>query len=334
MNAIFIWKGKHCAGGNLEATIRECKRIGIDTVWLKVLDGVDFSYASYPGQMYDATLAFKDAGLAVWGWQYIYGDVPGSEALKAIDVVRALELDGFIIDAEKEFKSNDQERRAKAYMTVIRDIGVPVGLSSYRYPSLHRELPWDTFLEGCDYHAPQVYWGPNGVVANLERSVRELKALADLPVIPVGRAYIGDGNDGKGLVHELEDFFHWVGDNPVEGISFWSLDHTYLHNPGGEWREAIRTGLQTIPQHTPIPPVIEPRPLKMRVGVPALNIREGPGVQHRDIGDLVGNEEITVMNISGRDAWVYFELPDGRRGWACARQGGSQYLVKLEESHG
>lgn len=66
---------------------------------------------------------------------------------------------------------------------------------------------------------------------------------------------------------------------------------------------------------------------KMRVGVPKLNIRSGPGLQYPDIGDLFGNQVVEVYNVAGPDAWV--EIAPGQ--WACAQKGHEQYLVKVEE---
>lgn len=69
----------------------------------------------------------------------------------------------------------------------------------------------------------------------------------------------------------------------------------------------------------------EPEPaqgLKFRVAVPKLNIREGPGTQYRDIGDLAGNDVVTALNVNGADAWI--EIEPGK--WACVQKGNTQYM--------
>lgn len=71
--------------------------------------------------------------------------------------------------------------------------------------------------------------------------------------------------------------------------------------------------------------IVTPEPIKqLRVSVPTLNIREGPGVQYRDIGDLSGNDIVDILDVAGSDAWV--EIEPGK--WACAQRGNEKYLVK------
>lgn len=76
----------------------------------------------------------------------------------------------------------------------------------------------------------------------------------------------------------------------------------------------------------PVEETWTPAPLKMRVGVPVLNVRSGPGRQYADLGDLHGNQVVDVYNVAGAEAWV--EIAPGK--WACAYQGHEQYLVKDE----
>src|SRR5260370_23146140 len=71
---------------------------------------------------------------------------------------------------------------------------MPVALSSYRFPSVHRDLPWAAFLEHCDLSMPQVYWqGAHNAEAQLTRSVTELsnaKLVGNVrPAVPAASAY-------------------------------------------------------------------------------------------------------------------------------------------------
>ena len=50
---------------------------------------------------------------------------------------------------------------------------------------------------------------------------------------------------------------------------------------------------------------VERKPLKFRVGVPELIVRDGPGVQYAESGKtLTGNDVVDVLNVAGRDAWI------------------------------
>jgi hypothetical protein len=68
---------------------------------------------------------------------------------------------------------------------------LPIALSSYRYPTLHPQLPWQAFLEKCDLNMPQVYWLlAHNPAEQLNRSVNEFQALVPFrPIIPVGAAF-------------------------------------------------------------------------------------------------------------------------------------------------
>lgn len=342
---IMIWKSRQCLDGTIEAIVADCVAMGLSWVALKIGDGTnDKDYASFPGKMPAAVAAFRAAGIRVWGWHYIYGGVwidkarvphaggasPAQEAAFARRQVHELELDGYLIDGEKEFKVLSQAARADAFMDALGDLGMPVGLCSYRFPKLHATFPWQRFLEGCDFHAPQVYHGKGRGIIDLERSCSELLALKSLPIVPVGRAYIGDGYGEPGISgQEMLDFTGRVQMKGCPGVSYWAMDFLTLHEGGSERREAIRAyAWGELP--LPPPPPSEGVGIRMRVGVPKLNVRSGPGVGYADIGDLYGNEVVEVSNVAGPDAWV--EIGPGR--WACVQKGREQYLVKLPTSDG
>ena len=87
---------------------------------------------------------------------YIYGNYPDQEA--DIAVKRAIELgvDGFVVNAEHEFKQPNKAGAASRFMNNLRsNLGsMPIALSSYRFPSYHASFPFTNFLERCDYNMP------------------------------------------------------------------------------------------------------------------------------------------------------------------------------------
>ena len=250
---LFIWKGRSCESGDLGQAVERAQALGLSWVALKIGDQ-DADHSRSYSDMALAVRAFRSAGLQVWAWHYVYGgcwiDFVGSvhtdgpspehEALFACHQVETYGFDGYIIDAEREYKVAQPERRAARFVNALRGIGVPVALSSYRYPSLHQEFPFEAFLELAEIHMPQVYWGDyaNAPELELERSRSELKAIKDLPFSPIGRAYIGDGHANPKPT-ELTRFMEICRKRELPGCSFWSWDALCTHSGGQERAAAI-----------------------------------------------------------------------------------------------
>lgn len=72
-------------------------------------------------------------------------------------------------------------------------------------------------------------------------------------------------------------------------------------------------------------PEPEPEPVAgcvFEVMVPTLNVRDGPGIQYRDVGNLYNGERVEAVDVSGQDVWV--EIQPGR--WAAAMYNGRRYM--------
>src|SRR5260370_22325561 len=104
---------------------------------------------------------------------------------------------------------------------------MPVALSSYRFPSVHRDLAWAAFLEDCDLSMPQVYWqGAHNADVQLTRSVTELsnaKLVGNVrPVVPTGSAY-GSG-DWIATADDLGKFLAAAQQLKLSAANFYSWD--------------------------------------------------------------------------------------------------------------
>ncbi|MCU0522441.1 MAG: hypothetical protein MUF84_17330 [Anaerolineae bacterium] len=65
---------------------------------------------------------------------------------------------------------------------------------------------------------------------------------------------------------------------------------------------------------------------RMRVTIPKLNVRSGPGVTYKDIGDLHDGDVVEVRRLAGKDVWV--ELEPGK--WvAYALKDETPYMALL-----
>jgi hypothetical protein len=188
---MYIWQVSGCEGGNLDAIVATAQACGFRHILVKIADGT----GAYNVSVSLPTLVSKlhqEAGIQVWGWQYIYGASPIAEAKTAIEQCKQCGVDGFIVDAEGEFKQSGYGTRADAYMHYLRDnLSIPVGLSSYRFPSYHPDFPWASFRKYADFDAPQVYWqSAHNPAEQLRRSMGEFAGMIPkLPYVPTGAAY-------------------------------------------------------------------------------------------------------------------------------------------------
>ena len=66
----------------------------------------------------------------------------------AIRRIRQFNLDGYVLDVEKEYKQAGKKAAARRFMSQLRSAypALPIALSSYRYPSLHPQVPWEGIL--------------------------------------------------------------------------------------------------------------------------------------------------------------------------------------------
>ena len=103
----FIWKIRYCEGGDVEAIADLAAESQYTHAIIKVADG-SRTYNLHPETGRDLVVplvkALREREIEPWGWQYVYGYDPIDEADKAVQRVRQFDLDGFVVDAEAEFK--------------------------------------------------------------------------------------------------------------------------------------------------------------------------------------------------------------------------------------
>lgn len=187
---MLIWQLRKCCEGNMELLAQKAKDAKLDWVSIKVAE----RYGNYNAdKIKDAIRELREQNIQVWGWGYIYGDDPIREAESNAKIIEELDLDGYFIDAESEYKRPNMKEKAKLYSKRLRELtDKPIGLCSYRYPDYHKEFPFAEFLEICDFHAPQLYWiganKENSPQIQLDLSWNQLKKLKDIPFVPIGVA--------------------------------------------------------------------------------------------------------------------------------------------------
>lgn len=224
----FIWKIKNCEGGDANKIAQVAKSAGFSHVLIKVANGIytyNYDWDRNVDLVPPVANALRSVGIQVWGWHYVYGESPSKEANKAVERVQGLNLDGFVVDAEAPYKKPNKAPAAKTYMRKLR-AGVgdnfPLALSSYRFPSLHR-IPWNEFLEKCDYNMPQVYWiGAHNPGSQLSRTLEEFDSSQlkyHPPIIPTGAAFTEHG--WSPTAAEVQEFLVTARSFNLSAANFW-----------------------------------------------------------------------------------------------------------------
>ncbi|NPV86397.1 MAG: nuclear transport factor 2 family protein [Anaerolineae bacterium] len=225
-----IWKVKDCEGGNPSQIASVAQSAGLTHVLIKIADGIG-TYNEDRARGIDLVApvaqALRQKGMQVWGWHYVYGYNPAAEAQIAVKRCKQLALDGYVIDAEVEYKVPGAEEKAKVFMTELRKgiPNLPVALCSFRFPSYHPTFPWKVFLEKCDYNMPQVYWEKaHNAGEQLRRSVRELQSLTPIrPVVPTGPVY--NTADWAPAAAEIADFLNTARSLNLAAVNFFSWEY-------------------------------------------------------------------------------------------------------------
>ena len=264
----FIWKIRDCEGGNPKSIATVAQTSGLSFVPIKIADGTG-TYNYDTARAMDLVPAVRDElrarGIQVWGWHYIYGADPMGEARRAIQRLNELNLDGYIIDAESEFKESGKATAASQFMTQMRAAfpSLPMALSSFRYPDYHSAFPWKVFLEKCDYNMPQVYWEQSHNAADqLVMSVNQFKKYAPFrPILPVGPGYKTGGwapteSDITAFLKKAEElglsaasFFSW--DECKRDLpNIWKTVAGYIWS-GQSGNETVRKLVEAMNAHDP-----------------------------------------------------------------------------------
>lgn len=202
----------------------ELKAGGFGHVLLKVCDGTArFGVINGVDYLPEYVAALRAAGIDVWGWGYVYGNYPAGEAAVAVERCKELGLSKFVIDAEAEYKNKASQ--ARTYMTAVRK-GLPdavLALSSFRFPTYHREFPFREFAEHCNLMMPQVYWeGARNAGDQLRRCVSEYTDLGfGLPIAVTGAAYKSTSVTWQPTAGEVQEFYKTADELGLEMVNFW-----------------------------------------------------------------------------------------------------------------
>ena len=224
----FIWKIPNCENGDPEAIAYSAHQAGLSHVLIKIANGIyDFNFdpINKKDLIGPVATALKKYGIQVWGWHYVFGDLPEEEAKAAIRQLTKIPLDGYVIDAELEYK--DKYTPSRIFLKYFRESfpSMPVALSSFRYPKYHPQLPWADFLTESTLNMPQVYWEQaHNPADQLRQSISEFQLISPFrPIIPTGPTFCA--TEWCPSAQEVIDFMNTSIEMNIPAVNFFSWDY-------------------------------------------------------------------------------------------------------------
>jgi hypothetical protein len=258
--SIFSWNIPAVGKGDPEAFVKFLLENNFEGICLKAANGPYVQkisrWSPWPrwGENIRTELveALKGAGIKVYLWHFVYGRDPAGELAIALSQTARFEPDGYIWDVETAFDSKANAIGSARYLTR--------GFKKF-YPQLEQALCWwalplspkggewhpikvaNAFQETVDLAMPMMYWQGKGelaAVSYLHRSLNIYSKFWKKPIVPVGRAYNGDGGygDAGGITAFAREVISLSeGVAKIPGISWWVTDKA-VKNPA--WLTALR----------------------------------------------------------------------------------------------
>jgi hypothetical protein len=215
-NGIWFWELGKIRTDYLDALNRvQCKR-----VYLKVLDdatsGIFWGWQCTP----ELINTFKDRGIEVWGWGYIFDRRSSTDTSGILDAVRraiGCGIEGFVFDVEQEVKNSATHAQLREILTRAKAIVPPgcLGYTSFGALEFQREVPYKMLNELCDLQFPQIYFekftfgsGEPGIAENkaeIEACLQHHRQIGlDKPILPIW----GSESDSKypATANELQNY--------------------------------------------------------------------------------------------------------------------------------
>lgn len=241
---IYIWNIDKIENGNIEEIVGKAKVANFNHVLIKIANGtVGWNWVDGVDKAAELSTRLKEEGIQPWGWHYLYGNDPKGEASTAKRRVENTGVVGYVIDAEGEYKGKNTS--AVTFMNNL-DISVPIALGTYRYPSMHPELPWKEIMNngrGIDLMMPQVYWMK---AHNPAQQVRETLLDYEGHLNWTGPfALTGSAFDEWEWTPTNEDLFEFINEVKAQGIksiNFWNWKEMKETRENGSsfWKDVIR----------------------------------------------------------------------------------------------
>ncbi len=129
--------------------------------WLKVMTmGMSGQIANSTKDLAQFTNEIRAGGIDVWLWGWPQPDAIDEFVDHFVDVVGATNPSGYVLDMEKAWYSGCRPQAAELVARLRQATDLPLGLSSYGRPDMHKSFPWQE-LSSLDFGLPQIYDSTN-----------------------------------------------------------------------------------------------------------------------------------------------------------------------------
>lgn len=222
----YIWVLTETLNGDPVALATAAKAAGVGHLVFHIHNGYQ-SETKLIGGM-DLTRHIAEAerlGIECWGWGAVYKSTWSQGADRVIEAFKKYpSLIGYLLDAEAPIKNAPAEARAIMNKLRYHLPNIPIGLSSYRYPKYHPELPWAEFRAQTDFDIPQVYWeqcfGDGCGAIQLRASYNEYMTMVPKkPYCATAPAY--KINSWATTQKQIDGFFAEAKRLGIKGVNMW-----------------------------------------------------------------------------------------------------------------
>lgn len=331
--SLFVWATPTEYRGDTQRMAREIAAAGFQTALLHS------AYLSTwrTAERVALVAALRAEGVRAIGSAAVYGNDPAAEGRQAAGLCEQYNLEAFVFDAESRWDAQPNADSNTVKLLQTFRAHAPAGTlagwcwwSMYKSPSGGTWHPmsvlWAAMHEqygAADFGMPMAYWSWGNTapdaVRYLEACWKQWREITDKPVIPAGRAYIGDGGvPNAAAIAAFEARARSLG---AAGITWW--DYGHAAELGEIW-----AALRATPQWAEAAPETIPEPEPARAGLPlvvtatALNVRNGPGTHYPIVDQLKAGERVTAVDLGGADCWI--EIAPGQ--WAAVQVGGTRFM--------
>lgn len=182
--------------------------------------------------------ALQSAGIHAYLSAAVYGRDPAGEGRQAAEIVNDLCLDGAVFDIEAgllETAADAPSRTRALLQTYAENTARPAACCwwpFYRnwnkpFNGYHNKLVLQAAMERCEVGIPMAYWSwgdaPDRACLYLDEVFEQWRELTDKPMVPAGRAYIGNG--GTATAEAVLAYEARARELGALGISWWSMEH-------------------------------------------------------------------------------------------------------------
>lgn len=234
----FIWKLSSMPSNPIEL-VRICKKFNIKRLAIKVLEK-NFNYNTPNGdkplmEYIDVLRNNDEYKIIVEAWGYHYPTNPGPQGDAIEERRQKLGFNTYHVNCEREWKEPyGMPAAAKLLLSKPKVNNFEMLLCSYRYPSDHKEFPFDAFMlhETINGASPQVYWAlSHNPTTQMQRCLAEYKEW-NKPVYPLISTFGASFKSGEKWIYwepsvkEIQNARSSVVGNRMY---CWSLDWVLNH---------------------------------------------------------------------------------------------------------